>query len=60
MRRYAKEGRIHFYNGTYAQPHLQILSAESNLRQFEFGQQSLSRTGPETGSGICTPGGQRP
>lgn len=33
----AGEGRIAFYNGTYAQPHLQTLSAEANLRQFEFG-----------------------
>lgn len=38
MRTYASAGRIQFYNGTYAQPHLQILSSESNLRQFQFGQ----------------------
>ena len=33
----AREGRIAFYNGTYAQPHLQTLSSEANLRQFEYG-----------------------
>jgi alpha-mannosidase len=38
LREYAAKGRLSFYNGTYAQPHLQILSAESNLRQFQFGQ----------------------
>ena len=38
MKDYANAGRISFYNGTYAEPHLQILSAESNLRQFQFGQ----------------------
>ena len=35
----AQEGRIAFYNGTYAQPHLQTLSSEANYRQFEFGLQ---------------------
>jgi len=35
--RLAQAGRTRFYNGTYAQPHLQTLSAEANLRQFEFG-----------------------
>jgi hypothetical protein len=33
----AREGRLAFYNGTYAQPHLQTLSSEANLRQFEHG-----------------------
>ena len=33
----AREGRIAFYNGSYAQPHLQTLSSEANLRQFEYG-----------------------
>jgi alpha-mannosidase len=37
MRAMAKEGRVAFYNGTYAQPHMQILSPEANIRQFEFG-----------------------
>jgi hypothetical protein len=37
MRALAKEGRVAFYNGTYAQPHLQILSPEANIRQFEYG-----------------------
>jgi alpha-mannosidase len=33
----AQEGRVAFYNGTYAQPHLQTLSAEANVRQFTYG-----------------------
>lgn len=33
----AKEGRVAFYNGTYAQPHLQTHSSEANYRQFEYG-----------------------
>jgi hypothetical protein len=32
-----KAGQSSFYNGTYAQPHLQTLSSESNYRQFEWG-----------------------
>ena len=39
----AKEGRVAFYNGTYAQPHLQILSAEANYRQFAYGLGSYRR-----------------
>jgi hypothetical protein len=35
----ANEGRVAFYNGTYSQPHLQVQSAEANIRQFEFGSQ---------------------
>jgi len=38
MRGYAAAGRLSFYNGTYAQPHLQILSPEANLRQFQVGR----------------------
>jgi alpha-mannosidase len=37
LRALAAEGRVAFYNGTYAQPHLQVLSSEANLRQFEHG-----------------------
>ncbi len=37
LRALAQEGRVAFYNGTYAQPHLQTLSSEANYRQFEFG-----------------------
>jgi len=33
----AREGRVTFYNGTYAQPHLQTLSAEANILQLEYG-----------------------
>lgn len=45
LRGYADEGRVSFYNGTYAQPHLQILSGESNLRQFQFGQKVYRELG---------------
>jgi alpha-mannosidase len=48
MRSYAREGRIQFYNGTYAQPHLQILSSESNLRQFQFGKRVYQELGLDT------------
>jgi len=33
----AHDGRTTFYNGTFAQPHLQTLSSEANIRQFEYG-----------------------
>ena len=39
----ADRGQIAFYNGTYAQPHLQTLSAEANYRQFEFGARVYRR-----------------
>lgn len=37
MRKLTDEGRIAFLNGTYSQPHLQMLSIESAVRQFEHG-----------------------
>jgi alpha-mannosidase len=37
LRALAATGKIAFYNGTYAQPHLQVLSSEANYRQFEQG-----------------------
>ena len=37
MRKLTDQGRIAFVNGTYSQPHLQILSVESAIRQFEHG-----------------------
>ncbi len=37
MCKLADEGRVVFYNGTYSQPHMQMLSSESNYRQFEHG-----------------------
>ena len=40
IRALAVEGRLGFYNGTYAQPHLQVLSAEANYRQFELGAEA--------------------
>ena len=45
MRAYAEQGRIQFYNGTYAQPHLQTLSSEANYRQFEFGLEAYQELG---------------
>jgi hypothetical protein len=47
----AKEGRIAFYNGTYAQPHLQTLSSEANYRQFEYGARVYSEL---CGQPVCT------
>jgi len=41
LRALAADGRVAFYNGTYAQPHLQTLSSEANLRQFEHGARAL-------------------
>ena len=38
-----QRGTVQFYNGTYAQPHLQILSSESNLRQSKLGSAGISR-----------------
>jgi alpha-mannosidase len=37
LRALAASGSVAFYNGTYAQPHLQVLSSEANYRQFELG-----------------------
>jgi hypothetical protein len=37
MMELVKNGQTTFYNGTYAQPHLQTLSSEANYRQFEWG-----------------------
>ena len=45
LRDYTKDGRVCFYNGTYAQPHLQTLSSESNLRQFQFGREVYQELG---------------
>ena len=39
MRKLTDQGRVSFVNGTYSQPHLQILSMESAIRQFEYGMQ---------------------
>lgn len=40
-----EQGQVAFYNGTYAQPHLQILTAEANVRQFEQGMEVYKRLG---------------
>jgi hypothetical protein len=45
MRVYAQENRVQFYNGSYAQPHLQILSSEANLRQFKYGKDTYRKLG---------------
>lgn len=41
MKKLTKQGRISFVNGTYSQPHLQILSVESAIRQFQYGLKSI-------------------
>ena len=41
----AAQGQLTFYNGTYSQPHLQILSAEANYRQFEAGARVYRQLG---------------
>lgn len=43
MRILARQGKISFVNGTYAQPHLQILESESVFRQFEVGLAAIER-----------------
>ena len=40
-------GQSTFYNGTYSQPHLQILSSEANYRQFEWGNQVYRKLCPQ-------------
>jgi hypothetical protein len=42
------QGRVTFYNGTYAQPHLQMLTSEANVRQFEEGLAVYRRLGLPT------------
>ena len=41
MKEFVKKGRISFVNGTYSQPHLQILSIESAIRQYQYGIQVI-------------------
>ena len=41
MREFVKKGRISFVNGTYSQPHLQILSVESAIRQYQYGMRVI-------------------
>ena len=45
LRRLAQSADVCFYNGTYSQPHLQVLTAEANLRQFELGRASYLSLG---------------
>lgn len=40
LRSMSTGGRLGFYNGTYAQPHLHVLSSEANFRQFEAGRRA--------------------
>jgi len=37
MIRHYKQGSLDFLDGTYSQAHLQVLTSESNWRQFEYG-----------------------
>lgn len=37
MQRLYKKGSLDFLDGTYSQAHLQVLTSESNWRQFEYG-----------------------
>jgi len=39
MRKLYRAGRLDFIGGTFSQPHLHTLGAESNWRQLEFGKQ---------------------
>jgi hypothetical protein len=43
MQRMHKRGVFDFVNGTYSGAHLQILSSESNWRQFEYGLEVFER-----------------
>jgi hypothetical protein len=37
MKKQFRKGCLDFVNGSYSQPHLQVLGSESNWRQFEYG-----------------------
>lgn len=37
MKKHYAEGSLDFLDGSFSQPHLQVLGAESNWRQFEYG-----------------------
>ena len=37
MKKQFQKGSLDFVNGSYSQPHLQVLGSESNWRQFEYG-----------------------
>lgn len=43
FKRYLQAGRVSFVNGSYAQPHLHTLGAESNLRQMTEGLAAIER-----------------
>lgn len=38
MKEYYRKGQLDFVDGSYSQAHLQVLTSESNWRQFEYGQ----------------------
>ena len=59
LRRYAAEGRVCFYNGTYAQPHLQTLSAGIQPAPVRIWTQSLPGTRPQPGACVRAPRGER-
>ena len=43
MRKYLKQGRIEFHNGTYSQPHIYLYGSASCLRQFQLGIEHLQK-----------------
>jgi len=43
MRKYLKQGRIEFHNGTYSQPHIYLYGSGSCLRQFQLGIKYLQK-----------------
>ena len=43
MQNLTTQGRLSFVNGTYSQPHLQILSVESAIRQYQYGLRSIEK-----------------
>ena len=38
MKEFYRKGQLDFVDGSYSQAHLQVLTSESNWRQFEYGQ----------------------
>jgi hypothetical protein len=39
LKKHYESGMLNFVDGSYSQAHLQVLSSESNWRQFEYGQE---------------------
>lgn len=51
MKKYTRRGQVTFLNGSYSQPHFQILDLESTIRQFEYGLKAYRQC---LGAGIDT------